>query len=436
MKDYYLLVGLNSKEIKILSVNQNIDGLIEVTIESKKNKVRCPICNKFTSSVHDKLKPIRSVYLDSCGSKVDLIICKKRYHCYHCNKIFTEELNLNVDKGNISNKVKIQIRKDLMNYNLSFKYIAQKNRVSITFVENEMLDIISGIPEYVINLPKIISFDEFKADTRDGKYAFVLNDPIHKKVLDILPNRKKECLIQYLTHCKNRHSVEFVISDMYEPYLLVTQIMFPKAKYVVDRFHYITYIMDALDGIRIRKQKDYNEKSREYKLLKNKKNVSLLRKYGNDIDWWVYTKRYKNGPMVDILPTDVLNEILIISPDLKEGYYLKEEFLDIIHHDEQMNVEKQIDKWINNCIEKNIPEFIEASKTISRWKEYILNSFIDKRYSNGYTEGTNNKIKVLKRVGFGYKNFNFLRGRILYSFGNVLSGSTRAKNSSTSKSDK
>ena len=40
MKDYYLLVGLNSKEIKILSVNQNIDGLIEVTIESKKNKVR------------------------------------------------------------------------------------------------------------------------------------------------------------------------------------------------------------------------------------------------------------------------------------------------------------------------------------------------------------------------------------------------------------
>ena len=211
--------------------------------------------------------------------------------------------------------------------------------------------------------------------------------------------------------------------------------MFLKAKYVVDRFHYITYIMDALDGIRIRKQKDYNENSREYKLLKNKKNVSLLRKYGNDIDWWVYTKRYKNGPMVDILPTDVLNEILIILPDLKEGYYLKEEFLDIIHHDEQMNVEKQIDKWINNCIEKNIPEFIEASKTISRWKEYILNSFIDKRYSNGYTEGTNNKIKVLKRVGFGYKDFKFLRGRILYSFTSMLNGSTRNKNTSNIKNN-
>ena len=42
-------------------------------------------------------------------------------------------------------------------------------------------------PKYVVNLPEVISFDEFKADTRAGKYVFVLNDPIHKKVLDILP---------------------------------------------------------------------------------------------------------------------------------------------------------------------------------------------------------------------------------------------------------
>ena len=90
--------------------------------------------------------------------------------------------------------------------------------------------------------------------------------------------------MQYFTHCKNRHSVEFVISDMYELYLLVTQTMFPKAKYVVDRFHCTTYIMDALDDRRIRLQKLYGEKSKEYKLLKNKKNVSLLRKYSNEIN--------------------------------------------------------------------------------------------------------------------------------------------------------
>ncbi len=72
--------------------------------------------------------------------------------------------------------------------------------------------------------------------------------------------------------------------------------------------------------------------------------------------------------MVDMLLSE---KILTISRDLREEYYLKEEFLDIIHHNEQINVEKQIDRWINDYIEKNIPEFIEALKTISRWKEYI-----------------------------------------------------------------
>lgn len=155
MKDYYLLVGLNSKEVKIINVNQKEPGLIEVVIENRKQKVRCPVCNKFTSSVHDKLKPIKSIYLDSCGSSVDLIIYKKRYHCYNCNKIFTEKLNINTSNGSISNKVKIQIRRDLLNYNLSLKYIAEKNRVSITTVENEMLDIVSSIPKHVVNLPKV-----------------------------------------------------------------------------------------------------------------------------------------------------------------------------------------------------------------------------------------------------------------------------------------
>ena len=53
---------------------------------------------------------------------------------------------------------------------------------------------------------------------------------------------------------------------MYEPYLLVQQILFHKAKYVVDRFHYTRYIMDALDKVRIRLQKTYGYDSKEYRL--------------------------------------------------------------------------------------------------------------------------------------------------------------------------
>lgn len=86
MNDYYMLLGLKKKEVKIIDIKENEKGIIEVEIENKHNKVRCVNCNKFTSSVHDKLKPIRSVYLDSCGQKVDVIIRKKRYHCITVGK--------------------------------------------------------------------------------------------------------------------------------------------------------------------------------------------------------------------------------------------------------------------------------------------------------------------------------------------------------------
>lgn len=46
-----MLLGLNKKEVKIMDVEEN-NGIIEVSIENKNKKIRCPKCNKFTSSVH------------------------------------------------------------------------------------------------------------------------------------------------------------------------------------------------------------------------------------------------------------------------------------------------------------------------------------------------------------------------------------------------
>lgn len=104
---------------------------------------------------------------------------------------------------------------------------------------------------------------------------------------------------------------------MYEPYRIVTTIMFPKAKYVVDPFHYIRYIMDALDKVRIRLQDNYGYNSNEYRILENKKNVSLLRRYSNEIDWFTYTKRFKNNRLVDILKYDLREKLLDIDEELK-----------------------------------------------------------------------------------------------------------------------
>lgn len=173
------------------------------------------------------------------------MLIKRRFICHSCKYKFTEQVTIQKENKNISNKVEQKVLKDLKQYNLSLKYIAEENNISDITVRNILKEYMKDYLKNVINLPKVISFDEFKSDTREGKYAFVLNDPIHKETLDVLSNRKKEYLIQYFTYCENRHLVEYVISDMYEPYRIVTTIMFPKAKYVVDPFHYTRYIMDG-----------------------------------------------------------------------------------------------------------------------------------------------------------------------------------------------
>lgn len=143
--------------------------------------------------------------------------------------------------------------------------------------------------------------------------------------------------------------------------------------------------MDALDKVRIRLQK-------EYRMLKNKKNVTLLRKYSNDIDWWTYTKRYKNKHTIDILKYDLREELLNINKELHQGYILKELFLDLLNYSDYEHAEEEMQEWIDVCKNSDLLEFEEASKTISNWLPYIVNSFIDKRFSNGFTEGLNNKI--------------------------------------------
>lgn len=429
MKEVKELIGLKGTNVKILSIEEKVENHEKIKIISLQgtvSKIKCPKCDRYTKSVHDRLKPIKIKYNKIAEFKCYLILYKRRFVCRKCNERILEDLNINLSRKSISKSLEIKIRKDLLKASNNIKQIALDNDISQDKVRNILIDAMSGYPDNVQTLPMVISFDEFKADTNEGKYAFIMNDPIKKKTLDILPTRRKDYLVSYFSKVENRENVKYVISDMYEPYLMVTKVMFKNAKYVVDRFHYVEYIMDALDNIRIKLQKQFGYNSREYKLLKNKKNVSLLRKYYNDINWYVYTKRYENGRYVEKLPINILNELLNINNELEKGYQLKELFLDIVHHDftpEEAKIE--LKSWVDLCNESNIVEFVNASKTISNWLEYICNSFVDKRFSNGYTEGINNKIKVIKRNGYGFRNFEFFRLRLMYILNGNLSGKTK-----------
>ena len=152
---------------------------------------------------------------------------------------------------------------------------------------------------------------------------------------------------------------------------------------------------------------------------KNAKNFMLK----NSKQWFLVWSRTKKAMISSV-------KLRWIKSSLFLWYSLKEEFLGIINHATNTNSSDQLIKWISKCVASNISEFIEAAGTIARWKEYIVNSFIDVRYSNGFTEGINNKIKVIKRVEFGYKSFKLFRARIMYIFNGKISGSIKHKNDS------
>jgi len=412
------LLGINDNSIKIIkieNIKENCNTNKYIHLKRMCKKVKCPDCKEITSYHYDT-RYIKIKHLKSANYNTIIVIHKRRFKCKNCDKTFTEQFDFVKPRKRVSNSLNRKLHLDLRD-NVSFKYVGKINNVSTTYVRNKFKKEINYF-SYEKYFPKIISFDEFKADTDRGKYSCIINDPINKKTIDILPTRKKEDIKKYLKRVKNREEVEYVISDMWKPYLDITKIYFKNAKYVVDRFHYVRYIMDALDSIRVNLQKYYNNEHHKYiyKLLKNKKNVSLLRKHSTDIKKWdkVITCTNIHGNKWSCTLDQKLEEILDIDLMLRKGYQLKESFLDIIDTATYEEAEELLKQWIDVCFDSGLEPFMDAAETIRNWLPYIVNSFIDKRFTNGYTEGINNKIKSHKRVAFGYQRFITFRNRMLY----------------------
>ena len=78
--------------------------------------------------------------------------------------------------------------------------------------------------------------------------------------------------------------------------------------------------------------------------------------------------------------------------------------------------------FTENC---GLEPFEKCAGTMCNWFTEITNSF-DINIINGFTEGCNNKIKVLKRNAYGYRNFNLFRNRILHIFSHQKQRKTQA----------
>lgn len=246
-------------------------------------------------------------------------------------------------------------------------------------------------------LPKVIAIDEYKGDTREGKYQLIIADGITKEPIDILPNRYKKTIKHYLK--QHGAKVEVVIMDMSPAFKAAVIDALGKPVIVADRFHFVRYMYWALDGVRRRVQSTWNDYDRKkckkmrYVFHRNSKKLTQE-------DRW-YLDRY-----------------LSMSSELKEAYELKEAFNEWFVQAKENGPEKilqtkeQLIAFYQLVTKTDIPEFNRAIKTLQNWQIEILNSFAY-NLSNGFLEGINNLTKVMKRNAFGFRSFMRFRAKIL-----------------------
>ena len=118
-------------------------------------------------------------------------------------------------------------------------------------------------------MPEHLAFDEFKGV--DKKLHFICLDGDTHKVVQILRTRFKPDILHYFYKFtpKARAMVKTVTMDLNCYYPLVARELFPNAQIVIDRFHMVQMLTRSFNSLRIQIMKQFNKRSREYKLLKS-----------------------------------------------------------------------------------------------------------------------------------------------------------------------
>ncbi len=361
---------------------------IEFTIGTKPQKPLCPCCKTQHCTTHD-YRTQRIKDLPFRGKTIILILRKRRYRCKACGKRFFEKYAFLPRYHHMTQRVYTHILRTLRS-NRSMKSVAEEYAVSQNTV-SRVFDIVSHT---LHKLPTVIAIDEFKGNSGGQKYHAILTDPSKHKLLDIIQSREQHALFEYFSGFKQRKHIRYFVMDMWEPYKTLAKHFFPDATIVIDKYHYVRQVYWALDRVRKRVQKRLTDERR----LTFKRSRALF---------------YKDGDSLNPEQRQRLDAMLAQDEDLHTAWQLKELFNQFRRCIDYGRSEKLLRDWILTAQEAKLPEFKDCITAFLNWFRFILNSKLTP-LTNAFTEGKNNKIKVLKRNAYRYQNFTRFRNRILH----------------------
>ena len=371
----YILNLLNIKDENIYILTNNFQNKV---IKGKNYKIIegiltynpdfCPKCGCINESHNDIIKwgfkrncKVKIPKISNCYSL--LILHKQRFLCKNCNNTFIAETTL-IDR--------------------------KLNEISSHTVLRHPI------------LPESMNWDEFKAtkDTK-GKMAFIITDNDKGNIFDINDSRKSKDLEKYFKRYskQERDKVKHISTDFYSGYIYLAKKLFKNADISIDRFHIVIQAYNALNSTRVKlcyKTNPYYNKLKDYwkLIVKNENELSEEKKY---------SKHFKK----EISQKEIVQFLINTDSTLKATYECYQGIINSLK-DKDFNKFKSIVKHQN----KNVsPKMKQALKLYDENIKYIENSF---KYdiNNGIIEGTNNLIKCLKRIAFGYRKYEHFVSRI------------------------
>jgi transposase len=217
----------------------------------------------------------------------------------------------------------------------------------------------------------------------EARYLWLLNDNSvswKSNNIRIDEGRNKEDVVMRLRELANPEKIAAVSIDMWKPYRDAIAEVFPHAAIVIDPFHVIQIARKGMDSLR-KKAKVPAELKPAFKKDARLFLLSLFKLTDDELER--------------------LELYLQADPDLEKAYFIVQELSAFYYLRDYDRALDYLAKWETDVINSGIEEMTNVLNTVVNWLPYILNYFIH-RITNGRTEGKNNLLRTIDRMGFHY----------------------------------
>ena len=361
-------------------------------VQNKKRQTVCPKCGKH-HIIKNGFRMRDFLALPIGGKKIIVRMKVQRYKCKDCD--YDQQENIPFATG--SNSYTHRFAKHVVDLlrSMTIKDVASRLDISwdtVKEIHSHYLDKHYSPPS--LDGVECIGIDEF-AVKKGHVYKTIVVDLASGRILYVGEGKGVDALEGFWKKVRRKKiSIKYVATDLSAAFIASVLENCPNAIHVFDHFHVVKLMNDKLDDIR-RMQYSMEKDINKRKVLKGTRYLLL----GNGTD--IYDDKYKTR----------LENALAMNEPLSKAYYLKEQLREIWTQVHKDDAEKVLMDWVEQAKNSKIPQLQKMAMTMMAYKRGIL-AWYDCHISTGKVEGINNKIKVMKRNAYGFRDERYFKLRL------------------------